>query len=1411
MALFTQKLLPGTINQDVAPDKRASNMAYNVVNFETFLTSRGLSFKAAEGTKEVADIGFSYVIGDVSIGDRLFIFTTWNTGSEPKDLSIDAIYELSEDGVILQKRWGFNVNLGFSTQYPINAVASLDTEITVKLYWIDGYNQARVVTIGNGILDEDEAEFSYTTQGTVTITAAKSAIAGAVDAIVEYGYILYNIGGSMSKLSAFTPERQIAIDGNGVDITINIANTNYSYLRLYRIKYEVFKGASTIEIIAEVGIDKNNDTVIITDDGLLTIATVPIEKFLELGSDLLIPKAIVVKKQVMFLANFRTLPFRVNGGSSTNPYYEARAFQFTSAGGAGGGTLEPSEPIPNGYIMTGIISDIHMELAGDYRTSSHIIKETDDTKLYGGNSFELTKLLGPDVSVQVNDSVTGALLDMIPIADTMITGSYAEGVQIELSFIFPVTVPQGPGGSAPSISVTLSTAYKHSAFTIEPTLRIINNGSGRFTITGYNTTPLVTLVDKFGTTHTETRRSGDKIYLFEDILNGDGLLNGSVGQPKVGPITFSPIGTMELYPTTLFLMDDVGVISQFSQTGVPEIHDAINPDTSVYLYQEDGISHGATGPNILVYVNEQAPSDIRMGKMGEVYRIGVVFQDAYGRESEALWVMDLKIPYFAGQPAITGIVNTLPPLAVTYRFVYVERTMANRSVLAQGLLQSNMEYTSVTDVVLGTTSFPYIKRIPMEGASAPRDMAFDVDEDYKDEEDYTVGTGVPYIKQTNNILSCYSPETILYKYDLPATGIKLIGTMLIDKATTVLSILNIEHPNDITRTQSVVKPFLTGNVDESFTGWNNASAISKTVLAGWGDATNERALTAEYFFKATTIRAVSTLPIFTVEESRFLDYDNSAILGSNVLNNHISYDKFNSANATGNKFSNLHTEVASSYVVAFPAMVGVNIRSAESFTTPAEFTDEKGYLPLCELVRDIPSSQYGGRTYYSKSNNKYIISSDTVYVATPVLLQLDTYMGNYKIPFGTGARVHDDPWEHSIFSFVEIQLESTVKPSEFNKKAPSGNTSSSLGPLLAIEVKKYYEYNEIFSQIPSTIVASAFPFNFTEVTYYPTRIVPTDQKKAGELTDAWTNIYMGTYIDLDSQFGPVNVLIRYKNDVIAFQDKGIAIVDIYPKAQTTSSTGQISLGKGSVLDDYRYLKIDSGTLNYHLVHITGDLVFYIDTYNRTLNELTAGDISSLGGFNTLVKTYLDTSIKEDLKNLASMWVFEEEDKSNIHFKISSTLPTLVYNYKSKTFNHSRTYNANYFITFKDTTYGSRYRLIHLFGAGVIGDYMGDRIPGGLEFYLEPIPGIDKVFDAIEVHKHGVSNLDTVLVTSESRTSAVQPIVFKNKFDIFSAFLPRVENSRDRWRSRNIMLALFYSGIEPLSIDWVLIKFSIKKQ
>lgn len=1413
---FTYLIKPGSIARDVAPDKRPSNMHFDVINFDSYVTSRSLSFSASKGTSLHVDMS-GYIIGQGLIEHRLFLFV--------KHTSLDGIYELVGTTIktIKTGKWNFSLN------NPILSVGVHETSVSNKLYFVDGLNQARVINVDGGSSIPEELDFAVKTGYTGPITAKELNIAGATNAKVQYAYSLYVLGGTESQISSFTPGVTISKENASAEVTILLFKVPYSYIRVYRLKYETYKGAPSIDLIVERAINSEGETIVFVDDGNLFLSTVSVSELNELGSDFIIPEAIGAKKQTLLLGNFKLDPFRINNVAGLD-YYDPRAYSTKHSGGA----LGPVEDIggaPGATEIVGFMGMFGIELL----YTEELVTE----------DFVITRSVS-DVptrkrfDVELAGTTTLEILASKPEHKKMISVfvMYKSLIDEDLLYYGSLDVPSEP------LIKTFDIPYY-----IEVTYYQYDGRESNPEVLSYNFTSLSGLdmyapvkpafltsyggyeyyATDFPTTegaYIDIISTGERFPVTEIRPNYKFMLKSGITREEANKyegsdfrVNAAVTGTKRSIPTDLALKMVGGVAVNQDVNSVDPQHDAINPDVMDYMYQLDGATIGAEGPNIALQVKYTSTKPTGTGfKKGETYRFGVVFKDAYGRETPAYWVVDQYMQYSRHQAnyylVVYMKVKSMPPGAVSARFVVVERKESDKSVLGQGVMQPIMvNYMKSTDTVLGRTLYPHIKRIvSQEDLVAESDVnrSFEASWNYTPNSDY-ISRGDADIKRSKYYNAIITPEVELSPRDMPISEIRAIGTSRIKNGSTLFDVVDTKPAGD-NQSWSRHVSILTSKISAYTTDENNNP---KALLDDWDKAEDPRYLTAEYYLEGRQTRPRSDKDVEDNTEevlnSKFLDFDNVVILKDAVVST-TNYPKFIAR--TDKQASNLFNETTKCIIIE-TGEERINYKNS-MFVRPE--TGES-VLPIVDFVNSSVANQYGGQSYFTKSSNLFIIASSSVVEGEYVRMQGDTYRGKFSFAMTTDARNNAKKWNISIYTIINVDLESSLDPDEFNQRISKLAAGTSLGPKRGVEAKQYWEYEHIFSQIPNQIVTSAKPANFIDITEYPSRIVPSVAKRAGEPVDSWTNILKSTYLDLDIKHGPISVLSDFQDSLLAFQTKAIATVDVYPKAQTSSSSGQISLGTGSVLDDYRYIKVETGTVGKFNVVQAGKSLFYIDTWNKSIQELTEGDIGAIKGFNSMLNTMIPNKASYQLDGELSLGAFLNENKKEVHFKVGLGLPTLVYNYESKLFTSRRSYTGNFYVVESNKVLSSKGFKLYSHDTGDIGNYYeATEIESVFEFRVEPAPGVDKVFDAIVVHKEGVSNFTSLTVKAPFSSAGVTEsglvaTNFKSKFDVHTMHLPRIKGGRERWRTKQIWIKLNYktNKNESFSVDYIDLKFSVKKQ
>lgn len=254
----------GGINRDTSPLLTPKNFVYENRNIRLVsdIEKTTLSAITERGTKEVVLTGQKYIpgtiIGATTIGDYLLIFSVDESSDTYKDyiirfnISGDSLY-----GKILYKGYAnkgvipgnAKLELGFSTEHPIETISYYENEALIKVYWTDNYNRPRVINI----LEEDLDGLDSTSFDFVLELNAKEDIIIEDDNISgefpsgTIQYIMTYIGRNKQESKPFYVSRLYYIGysdrgaspedkcSRSFNISITRYNLNYSYIRIYSL------------------------------------------------------------------------------------------------------------------------------------------------------------------------------------------------------------------------------------------------------------------------------------------------------------------------------------------------------------------------------------------------------------------------------------------------------------------------------------------------------------------------------------------------------------------------------------------------------------------------------------------------------------------------------------------------------------------------------------------------------------------------------------------------------------------------------------------------------------------------------------------------------------------------------------------------------------------------------------------------------------------------------------------------------------------------------------------------------------------------------------------------------------------------------------------------------------------------
>ena len=143
---------------------------------------------------------------------------------------------------------------------------------------------------------------------------------------------------------------------------------------------------------------------------------------------------------------------------------------------------------------------------------------------------------------------------------------------------------------------------------------------------------------------------------------------------------------------------------------LPDNHDAINKDYSIYKYKSDGVTLGATGKYLDIEVvqtsydiSNYSSKELTLLKDREIYRIGVKFYNGRGQASNPKWIMDLQAP----EGNLNGLFSSLKltmnadfyvwlndssnfesedDKPIGYKLLRADRGLNDQTIFAQGII-----------------------------------------------------------------------------------------------------------------------------------------------------------------------------------------------------------------------------------------------------------------------------------------------------------------------------------------------------------------------------------------------------------------------------------------------------------------------------------------------------------------------------------------------------------------------------------------------------------------------------------------------------------------------------------------------------------------------------------------------------
>lgn len=349
--------------------------------------------------------------------------------------------------------------------------------------------------------------------------------------------------------------------------------------------------------------------------------------------------------------------------------------------------------------------------------------------------------------------------------------------------------------------------------------------------------------------------------------------------------------------------------------------------------------------------------------------------------------------------------------------------------------------------------------------------------------------------------------------------------------------------------------------------------------------------------------------------------------------------------------------------------------------------------------------------------------------------------------------------------------------------------------------RNFNKINEAYSQIDNYFTYMMLDESYKQ-NNFPDLITWSPVKVLGEDIDKWTNITLKNTIDADGTLGKVNKLINFNDNIMFFQDNGVAILPYNEKAAVQTDSGmKLDIASSSSVQEPEYMSKQIGCTNKWSVCHTPDNLFFIDDNKRALFRLVGGDKNSALE-NVGIAKLMESYFKENVGY--GSWT---PDFYNMKIVYDATTNDLLIQSKNKCLAFNDTKNIDLFtsmyeygnihliLNFKDKTIMFNEEGLWEARAGVYNTFFGKEAESLIDIVSRGIDRdifADKVFNNIEYradmfddgHVYNPNNpFNMIRAYNEYQDSSCVFTDAEKRFRIWRANIPRdAKNIFDRIRN-----------------------------
>ena len=291
----------------------------------------------------------------------------------------------------------------------------------------------------------------------------------------------------------------------------------------------------------------------------------------------------------------------------------------------------------------------------------------------------------------------------------------------------------------------------------------------------------------------------------------------------------------------------------------------------------------------------------------------------------------------------------------------------------------------------------------------------------------------------------------------------------------------------------------------------------------------------------------------------------------------------------------------------------------------SNINESTNQLAIVELYRETDSTtRFGGTSTDALRENTWIPCGEPVPLNTDGNVVYyydygDTYYQRYDC-LKTYPFTREDP--NQIVEIGSFMLETRVNiDGRYDRNRGQMNN-------LNMSPTNFNLMNPVYSQLNNF-----FSYKIQDDDYYRNNVFPNQltwslTKTPGADVDLWSNVNLGSVLDMDGSKGVITSLRRMNEMLLCFQDSGLAQILYDETTQISSTAGvPIEIANSGKVQGKRYISDTIGCTNkWSIVSGTTGL-FFMDANDRSIYRFNGQleNISTQAGFNTWCKLYFPVS------------------------------------------------------------------------------------------------------------------------------------------------------------------------------------------